>query len=191
MPTLTSPANTPTGQIPMPTPSAADPLANLRDIHLPADVSSLPAFGWWLVAAMILISLIGAGVLWWRRTQQRRYRGAATLLLQSTLASSTSDSEKLHQLNALLKRVAIYAYPQAGIAGLHGEQWLSFLRRSAPSITADESTARTLTEHLYRNDSVTPEAVVHFSQFIASWIAKHTDLPIENTTEQRGRHAHI
>jgi len=185
------PANAPTGQIPTPSPSAADPLANLRDIHLPADVSSLPAFGWWLVGTVILISLIGAGYLWWRRTQKRQYRGAATLLLQSTLTSSASDSEKLHQLNALLKRVAIYAYPQDGVAGLHGEQWLSFLRRSAPSITANESTARTLTEHLYRHDSVTSNAVEHFGQFVASWITKHTDLPLENTTEQGGKHAHI
>lgn len=197
MPTLAPPAQSPTGQMPMPAQGATDPLANLRDIQLPTDVSALPALGWWLLGALLLISLITAGFLCWRHIQRRQYRRAAARLLQATLASKESDSEKLHQLNTLLKRVAIYAYPQAGTAGLYGEQWLSFLQQSAPNIAIDKTISQILTERLYNQASATAEEVVLFSRFTENWVNKHAQYSAEkipavnNSAEQGGQHAHL
>ena len=49
-----------------------DPLAQLRDIHLP-DTGGFwpPAPGWWLLALLSLTALALA-VLWWRRHLRRR-----------------------------------------------------------------------------------------------------------------------
>ncbi len=211
MPSLTPPLNTQSAPMTSPSmpspmqPQAADPLANLRDIQLPSDVSSLPAFGWWLLAGAALLSLIALGYFLWRRYQQRQYRRAALQLCSETLESQQSNAQKLQSLNALLKRVALYAYPQAAVASLHGEQWQSLLQRANPAIDIDADITRALTDQLYGGQPITADELEHFGTFVKGWIKKHGALSIapeakassDSTTQpatsttQGGQHAHV
>ena len=54
-------ANPPPTMIPM---EQNDPLAQLRDIHLPPPVDpGLPAIGWWLLAGLAMAAL--CWIVWW------------------------------------------------------------------------------------------------------------------------------
>lgn len=54
---------------------AEDPLSQLADIHLPADVSFWPpAPGWWVLAALLMCGLCLLGLVQFRRWQQRQRR---------------------------------------------------------------------------------------------------------------------
>lgn len=182
----------------MPTPGAAvqqptDPLANLRDIQLPSDISTIPAFGWWLLAAIILLAISAFVFVLWRRYQQRQYRRSALRLQQDLLNTQQSESQKLQALNALLKRVALRAYPSVDVAGLHGEHWRKFLERSAPRVAVNTNVDRVLTHQLYSGQAISSDELSHFDQFVTLWINKHGALaPDANRASTLGGdHAHV
>ncbi|MEW6221286.1 MAG: DUF4381 domain-containing protein [Thermodesulfobacteriota bacterium] len=105
-------------------PPAADPLAELRPLHLPPPVSWWPpAPGWWLLAGLAL-GLFGLAWYWRRRGQVRR---AALAELQALAGSARETREQLRQLAALLKRYALHCYPGQEVAALTGDAWLRFL----------------------------------------------------------------
>jgi hypothetical protein len=109
----------------------ANPLEQLRDLHLPGAVAWWPpAPGWWLTA-LIIIALIGAAVAWslhrWRRGAYRR-TGAA--LVSACFERCCQDQDLrayLQAVNAVLKRVALSSFPSRDIAALSGARWTEFL----------------------------------------------------------------
>lgn len=112
-----------------------DPLAQLNPLREPAAIGWWPlAPGWWLLIALVLIA---AGVLAWRLTLRYRrnaYRRQAIAELQairSRWESDGDDSLCLTQTNALLKAVALHAFPRRDIASVSGEQWRDFLNNSS------------------------------------------------------------
>jgi hypothetical protein len=104
--------------------NAADPLAQLRDIHLPPPVGWWPpAPGWWLLA-LLLIALLLSAILRWRRWRRRTaYRRAALAELRRL---ETGD---IVAINALLKRTALAAGCRDAGA-LSGAAWLQFLEQT-------------------------------------------------------------
>jgi Domain of unknown function (DUF4381) len=111
-----------------------DPLAGLRDWHLPDPVSWWPpAPGWWLVAGLALAA--GALVLhWWlrRRRQGAPARAALAELerLGAGLVADRDGRQYAAAVSALLRRLALVRYPREQVAGLAGADWLAFLDRS-------------------------------------------------------------
>lgn len=122
----------PQSQIPLP----QDPLAQLRDIHLPQSVSWWPpAPGWWLLALLLLVGLAIAARWLWLRYQRSAYRRTGAAELEQLFASwqnSADTSAFLQQLNALLKRIALYSFPGADVASMNGTRWTDFLDRQWP-----------------------------------------------------------
>lgn len=118
-----------------------DPLANLRDVHLPEAVSAWPpAPGWWVVAALLITALGALALLAWRRHQQRGYLRDALVQIQALpLHKSLSPAEQLRRANDILKRCAITAYPQCDVAPLSGESWLAFLNQYSDSPLFEDS----------------------------------------------------
>ncbi|MEX2327800.1 MAG: DUF4381 domain-containing protein, partial [Pseudomonadales bacterium] len=57
-------------------PGAADPLAQLRDIHLPAPIEAWPPAPGWIVLAILALLFATAAIVFlygrWRRNQYRR-----------------------------------------------------------------------------------------------------------------------
>jgi len=57
--------------------TTANPLDQLKDIHLPEAVGFWPpALGWWLLAAVFVVILL-TGILLYKRHQKNAYRRSA------------------------------------------------------------------------------------------------------------------
>ncbi len=112
-----------------------DPLADLRDIHLPADPGWWPpAPGWWLLAAIALAALVFAA---WRIRRIHRHRAparAARRALARILAEYERDADAARatrRISTLLRRYLLARYDRAVVAGLSGARWVDFLGRLA------------------------------------------------------------
>ena len=112
-----------------------DPLAQLRDIHLPPALDLWPpAFGWWLL--LLLAVLLALATIWffYRRWQAQAYRREGLDQLQQLFDIYTTNQDSTAYLAgclALLKRVALTRYPRDRVARLTGEDWVNFLDESA------------------------------------------------------------
>ncbi|NQX88014.1 MAG: DUF4381 domain-containing protein [Halioglobus sp.] len=150
-----------------------DPLAALHPLREPLAIGWWPpAAGWWVLLLLTLSILAVIGHLLWRRYQRNAYRRHALRqldALRSLHVHSGDDRHYVEALNALLKSVALRAYPAAQIASRHGEPWRTFLNAHLPlaeQFTADFDNAAYL--------SVTP--TINASQLHRSaryWIQHH------------------
>ena len=69
-----------------------DPLAQLRDIHLPDPISGWPPGpGWWLLALLLLTVLAVLGTWLWRRRRENAWRREATETLANAHRAWESD----------------------------------------------------------------------------------------------------
>ena len=114
--------------------NAADPLAALRPLRLPPAVGwGPPAPGWWLLAALALLSLGATLALWLRARRRNRYRRRAQAELEALYRATrgAGDAAGFAQgASALLRRAALARYARAEVAPPCGEAWLAFLDRS-------------------------------------------------------------
>lgn len=124
-------------------------LAQLADIHLPVAISYWPpAPGWWLLTAGLLALFVYVGKKVSRSIRQRRICEHALAELERcyvALARTEEldpDSLKLrfvNEFNSVLRRVALYHFPQANVASLAGVAWVDFIRETGDSsLLSDE-----------------------------------------------------
>lgn len=108
-----------------------DPLAQLKDIHMPEPLALwMPAPGWWVLAILLLALVIYGIKFLQKKMHNNRYRKLALLELQ-TAANIENPTELLHALNTLLKRTAISAFGADSCASLNGREWLTFLDQTS------------------------------------------------------------
>lgn len=151
-----------------------DPLANLREIHLPAEVSFWPpAPGWWVLAVVTTIAIFASLLLYNRHRRRSLYRREALAQLQRLSCDGESPSRQMAEINRLLKRVALTAYPNQALAQLHSEYWLDFLQRSAPATRLEESVALLLRDRLYSPNAVTLNDIEPLLHYSKHWIQNH------------------
>jgi hypothetical protein len=183
MPTLNLASSAPTLQssaLPQGTP---DPLAGLRDIHLPSEISNLPlAPGWWLLAALLLVAAIAGFIHHRRQRQRRQYRREALELLKQLMSDhkeTDSSAATLQNINTLLKRVALAAYPHIPVARYHGQEWTQFLHQAAPSLSQPEELVEIVSNGIYAPPARQGEqlAISHdliiFHDYAQRWVQKH------------------
>ena len=102
-----------------------DPLAQLSDIHLPANVHGyLIAPGWWLLAVIVL-ALIIYGLL---KLRQAMIKRQAKKMALKQLSTATDISAMV----ALLKWAALQYFPRSQVAHLTGNAFKSFLIATLP-----------------------------------------------------------
>ena len=110
-----------------------DPLGDLRDIHLPDPVSWWPpAPGWWILGGLA-IGVIVLAVWGYRRWRTpTTYQSVRHELqgLRETYAANRQDHKLVAGLSILIRRYAIALYGREQVAGLTGQQWLSFLDKT-------------------------------------------------------------
>lgn len=132
----------------------SDPLADLRDWHLPDPVSWWPpAPGWWLLAGLGLLA-VAAVWHWWRR---RWHQGAAARCALDELAALRRQLDAgldahgfAAAVSVLLRRLALTRYPRGQVAGLTGSTWLAFLDSSGGGDGFTQGPGQVLAELPYR-----------------------------------------
>jgi len=108
-----------------------DPLAELRDIHLPPPPGFWPpAPGWWLIS-VIGCAALAIGVHYalaaWRRGRGRRAAARAIAQLRSRRTHGEAPELLIADLATLLRRAAMTRHSREQVAGLTGRDWLEFL----------------------------------------------------------------
>jgi len=151
-----------------------DPLAQLRDIHLPETGGIWPpAPGWWLLAILLLAGITFTLVLWQKRRKHNAWRRQARRLLKQLELSSEQDARWFAELNALLKRVARQAYPARSPETLSGQRWVDFLLETGPEAnTSHRQVAEALVASCWQPapGTSTAEALA----FARSWLEANT-----------------
>lgn len=159
----------------MTAPANANPLDQLRDIHLPEAVSAWPpAIGWWLIAIIVVLAVVTTAVIHYRRYQSNAYRRAASLQLAeiNQLRINGDYSAYLQQLNQLLKQTALSVNEQAAISSLSGKAWLSFLDNSGNTSAFTTGAGTILEDGPYRQNTGAGDfCALH--QLAGQWIKEH------------------
>jgi hypothetical protein len=115
----------------------SDPLAQLRDIHLPEAVSWWPlAPGWWVLAALLAAGLAYGIHFFWQRHHAFTYRRQALLHIKQL--PNNSQHQRITALFALLKRVATSAYPELNLSSLNQAEFIDFLNKTYPKAGFDQ-----------------------------------------------------
>lgn len=100
--------------------SDATSLDRLHDIVEPAPIPWWPpAPGWYVVSAVIALTIAWLAVRWWSSWKANAYRRTALKELVD-LQDSSAIAE-------LLRRTALATHPRSEIANLNGESWTAWL----------------------------------------------------------------
>lgn len=157
-----------------------DPLAQLRDIHIPDSSGWWPlAWGWWVLIALLLV--LGAWALHagLKRRRRQGYRRDAAAALERAYQRYQRDSDTgayLQTLSELLRRTSLSALPKESgqaAAALSGPHWLHFLDAGLPEGDDgfSKGPGRALLTGPYQPN---PEADVQALQALAHrWIRHH------------------
>ena len=149
-------------------PNQTDPLAGLRDIHLPEAISFWPlAPGWWIAFALVVAIAIATHLLLAARS--RSLKPAALKELEGIEARYQADasvSGLALRLSILLRRVALTRYGQREVASLAGDDWSDFLMRTGRRLGITSEHAHGLVEAIYagphaRGDESAPGHWIH------------------------------
>ena len=94
----------------------------LKDIHIPEQISNYPvAYGWWLLAALAIFIIIIAIVKTTKAIKRNRVKKNALTQLKDNAQMTNSD------IIALLKWAAMYYFSRAELAKLFGNSLKEFL----------------------------------------------------------------
>lgn len=165
--------------LPAVTLAAEDPgsLDRLADIVAPPPVPGWPpAPGWYVVAGLAAAALVALAIQEFLRWRRNAYRRAALRELEELIASARKDPAQWGELPALLKRVALAAYPRQAVAGLSGEPWLSFLDQTGGSPRFASGPGRLLQSLAYDPQACrrsSPESLTAAADAVRAWIHDH------------------
>jgi hypothetical protein len=116
-------------------PVAKDPLAQLQDIYLPAEIGLWPpAWGWWVLLGAVIASISLLVFLIKRKKSRNFYRALAITELNTihTKYDESQSSEYLQALSILLRRTALSGFGAHFNASLKGNKWLEWLDAQCP-----------------------------------------------------------
>ena len=110
-------------------------LAALRDIHGAPEIPFWPpAPGWWVIAALLLVLLVWAGlklIAYLRRMALRRRVLRQLESCEETYGVNGDLRGFASAVNLILKRVALWRFGRHQVSALYGSAWASFLDESA------------------------------------------------------------
>jgi len=129
-------------------------LAELRTVHVP-EASLIPAPGWWLLTALVLIGVCVLWVLWKRYLRNAWRREALVEVNRLTDGVQDASAAQLHTTvraaSTLLRRVMMHVDGRNAVAGLTDESWLQAVHAHKESPPLEESLQTLLTEVPYQN----------------------------------------
>jgi len=151
-----------------------DPLAQLRDTHLPAAVSAWPlAPGWWM---LILLAIASLSYLAWHVLQRHRvklYRRQALEKVQQL--ELTQPDNTVANVFEVLKQTANISYAGQSVSSQNINDFVDFLKRSCPQ-PVFQDLPQDLSTILYGKQSASNNPSKITGQVINSakvWITEH------------------
>lgn len=163
-----------------------NPLDQLKDIHLPEQVSTWPpAYGWWILILLILF-LVSFAFLWLRNRHRQQQAKRDAQVLMNHLDQSNPNWHVA--LNEIFKRICISYYSPEQVASQYGQSWLQFLAQQMPQKhrTHFVDTLTPWVDSLYQSQAngLDFEAIKHQSQL---WF-KHFSPPKQVITPPEVQH---
>jgi len=172
-----------------------DPLAQLKDIHLPAPVSAWPLSLYWWLVIILVVSIAGLAIY---AVLQYIKKTRLTRLALAELALLQQQTCEVNELHHLLKRIVLSSFPRETVASLHGNAWLEFLDQQASTnkhtFNEFSNNAAIWTLDLY---SAKPNMLAELSHFktCQDWIKKTPLMPIDclmnKTIKNQAENSHV
>jgi hypothetical protein len=158
--------------------TTSDPLAELRDIHLPEVVSGWPpAIGWWILAGLGLIAIGFLSFLLIQRFQRSAYRRRAQRELsaiEEQFKRSENSKAALAALQQVLKRTALAAYSREQVAGLTGYEWTAFLDQSGSTTQFSLGIGEQLIDAPYKSaPELSADDMMALFALCQQWVRQH------------------
>ncbi len=157
-----------------------DPLAQLKDIHLPNPVSWWPLAPGWYVMGIFILFLISLFAFWlYKRHAHALAKKQALKLLAhyKKQYEKTSDTSLTSaHISELLRRVALVYYPRDQVASLQGDAWLQFLNETSKGIDFNPIRHMLLDTPFKQKDTVNLTPLFHKAEH---WI-KQRRVPCSN-----------
>ena len=134
-----------------------DPLAQLRDIHFPADPHWWPpAPGWWILflAVLLITWLLIKMVIGFRNSRKPR---KAALRDLHAVAATDNPAEIPHAIQRMITTVRQFTIHEFGreiVSSLHGDKWIAFLKTATNDRwTPGEKVEQALLKDVYEKTS--------------------------------------
>ena len=131
-----------------------DPLAQLKEIHLPNQVHSYPlAPGWWILAFIVIALTILFMVKWFKAYRLAKAKRQAIKLLSKI---DDNEENQSNEIMSLLKWAALQYFSRDKIAPLFGSQLQQFLKNSLPEKLQNKfiELSQSAFEHRYQIDEL-------------------------------------
>lgn len=141
----------------------AELLEQLADIHLPPAISFWPpAPGWWILALLLVTLAIVGGMKILRAIRQRRicayalneldkaYGSYSAAVASEPVTANDAGLQFANELNSVLRRVALWHFPDATVASLSGASWVDFIRQKGESSDLTDEIAETISRGRFK-----------------------------------------
>lgn len=152
-----------------------NPLAQLRDIHLPEAISWWPlAVGWWVVGIITIICIYLAVQFGLNHFYNQRYRRQALVALDNL--PDSDQHRRLIELFSLLKQVASSAYPQQNFSSLSNVDFIRAIQSNCSKPIFTDLPTNWEQIFYARQPSVTSDWVDQLIVQSRHWIKHHPQM---------------
>ncbi|MEZ2445732.1 DUF4381 domain-containing protein [Chitinophaga sp. RCC_12] len=159
------------------------PLQQFGDLIEPAPVPfSFHTPGWYVTEVVFILLLLMGAYLFARYRRRNRYRRYALLWLGErmiTLHAQQEYMQQIYEADMLMKRIAMKVYGREEVAGLRGNEWVTFLNqrnRRRDQFSAEEG--QLLAETLYSHSKTVDKTETdRFISKTNNWIRYHKNAP--------------
>ena len=149
--------------------NSSDPLANLRDIHLPGDVSWWPlAPGWWVLIILLSVLAIWSLIQWRKRQKHRQLiveLRQELAQINQQYSEHQSEQALVVDYSELLKRLLMLHRGRAESANISREQWLEVINQYMPDQPLSDDFVTLLTEGKYQR-----QVSIADTQPLSNWV---------------------
>ena len=100
----------------------------LRDIHLPLPIGIWPlAPGWWCLVAALIAAIAVILFLIQRYRKPTALKQALAEMDRLFGMPEISNVQRNQEISLVLKKLAVTTYPREDVAGLAGEEWITWI----------------------------------------------------------------
>ncbi|QHJ10752.1 hypothetical protein FX988_00973 [Paraglaciecola mesophila] len=165
-----------------------NPLEQLKDIHVPSQVSVWPpAYGWWLVALLCMVTVAVITLVLMKR---HRFNGAKREAFTELSQISSEQTDWPIRINTLLKRVCLRYFPNEQAANLHTSQWQAFLSDQLPESkqAAFNAAFSAFQSQLYRPDAPNADDFKQIHAQVNVWLKSAKFITKQSSTSTGAEH---